>query len=457
MRNNSCPLLTDDAAHKLTKGSVSLGGQLRGLFLRAQGKQKVIYLSYISQGIPRLIRVGTFPELSIPDARRLAVKRAIELEAWDNFVIPEDCPSGDDIPFPKAVTKDYSRVKLKIVVYEWLRDRYTSGYWDCDKTGERVTRRMFEHYIFPSIGDVYINDITTEMIARCLYPIWREKHPTATKLKGYLKHFFSWAIATKRCSLPANPASDDGGLNVFLMHRSRHIKPSENHAACSIEEIPQLMLELHSTPGMTARACEFGILTAARSQAVRCAQWSEFDFRNRTWTIPTEHDKIKQHGRNRVIYLSHAALNLLRYMPRFEESELVFPGSRFQVLTDASPLAVFRRLHEKRLAQDGRGWIDPVKTAELGTPCTITFHGTARAGFRTWAKDDLIGNNRKFDQEAVELCLLHSKNDSYRGAYDRAQLRTERLLIMEEWGKYCTQLYGDAVPPIGEENVIGSW
>ena len=48
-----------------------------------------------------------------------------------------------------------------------------------------------------------------------------------------------------------------------------------------------------------------------------------------------------------------------------------------------------------------------------------------------------MGNNRRFDQEAVELCLLHSKNDAYDGAYDRAPLAKERRAIMEAWGKYA--------------------
>ena len=54
-----------------------------------------------------------------------------------------------------------------------------------------------------------------------------------------------------------------------------------------------------------------------------------------------------------------------------------------------------------------------------------------------FTKDDETGNNRKFDQEAVELCLLHSKNDAYNGAYDRAPLTKERQKIMQAWGEYC--------------------
>lgn len=99
-----------------------------------------------------------------------------------------------------------------------------------------------------------------------------------------------------------------------------------------------------------------------------------------------------------------------------------------------------RGLHETRFAADGRGWVDPHITTAQGHPAVITLHGTARASFRTWAKDDVLGNNRRFDQEAVELCLLHSKKDIYRGAYDRAKLEGERRQIMAAWGEYCFSL-----------------
>ena len=98
---------------------------------------------------------------------------------------------------------------------------------------------------------------------------------------------------------------------------------------------------------------------------------------------------------------------------------------------------VLRRLHKIRKKEDNVGWIDPTKTRLLGKECIITIHGTARATFKTWAKSDVFKNNRRFDQEAVELCLLHSKNDGYNGAYDRAFLARERRFIMKEWAEYC--------------------
>lgn len=118
----------------------------------------------------------------------------------------------------------------------------------------------------------------------------------------------------------------------------------------------------------------------------------------------------------------------------------MFPNKQGEAYTVNAPIEFLEGLHENRKKRDGRGWIAPIKTKIKGKPAVITLHGTARASFRTWAKDDVLGNNRLFDQEAVELCLLHSKKDPNNGAYDRARLTNERRRIMDAWGKYCYSL-----------------
>ena len=49
----------------------------------------------------------------------------------------------------------------------------------------------------------------------------------------------------------------------------------------------------------------------------------------------------------------------------------------------------------------------------------------------------LLRKNHKFVEEAVEMCLLHERKDSLKGAYDCSKLETERRKVMEAWGKYC--------------------
>ncbi len=55
----------------------------------------------------------------------------------------------------------------------------------------------------------------------------------------------------------------------------------------------------------------FAILTACRMKAARLATWSEIDFENGVWEVPPDHDKVKAPKRDRTIYLSEQALEVL--------------------------------------------------------------------------------------------------------------------------------------------------
>lgn len=179
----------------------------------------------------------------------------------------------------------------------------------------------------------------------------------------------------------------------------------------------------------------FSIVTVLRSKMVRLAKWSDVDFTAKTLTIPQENIKTKKSG-SHTVFLSETAIRILRMVPRIKGINLIFPSPlRLQPLSDAAMGKVFKDMHEKRFAEDGIGWIDPILSKKLGKPCIATQHGTARAGFKTWARS---GENRKIlDDDAVELCMAHRLKDDYDGAYNRSTLEPERRFVMEEWGKFC--------------------
>ena len=51
--------------------------------------------------------------------------------------------------------------------------------------------------------------------------------------------------------------------------------------------------------------------------------------------------------------------------------------------------------------------------------------------------------SKRYNVDAVELCLLHERKDPLKGAYDRTKHISERRRIMEDWGNYCTSLISD--------------
>ena len=197
-----------------------------------------------------------------------------------------------------------------------------------------------------------------------------------------------------------------------------------NHfPALPYTEINIFLTELHSCIGMAARAVEFAILTAARSGEVRGATWEEIDLEARMWTIPAERMKIK---REHNVPLSDTAVRLLEALPQYEGNNHVFPAERVQVLSDMALTEAVRRMHEKKLAADGRGWIDPKQNNRI-----ITVHGF-RSTFGDWA-----GDLTDYPYEVRQHAIAHDLPNKSDGAYFRSSQFIKRIGLMTDWARYC--------------------
>lgn len=422
---------------KLPVGTHAIGG-VKGLYLRKRTKESGYYLLRYSDATGRHDYViGSYADVSLANAR---LKAHEAREKLSNGVSPIEERAAARMQAIEEFQK--AKAKAKIIRFEqlateWVETREKEGFLVNNLDGAKDTLSILKRHVFPYLGSFNIENITPEDVKKCLEPIW-QKHPsTARKAKSYISKSLQWAIAIRKRQNRENPAAMQGALGVLMESLQKNKKEKQNHAACAVNEIPHLFQEIQQYDSMSARAVEFAILTAARSQAVRMATWEEFDLKKGIWNIPVEHDKMKGAKRDRTIFLSPQAVQLLKHISRFSDSPYVFPSRQGGYFSDTSLNMFLKGVHDKRKALDNIGWIDPVKSKQTGIPAVITIHGTARASFRTWAKDDELGNNKKFDQEAVELCLLHAKNDDYDGAYDRAKFPKERQKIMAAWGQYC--------------------
>lgn len=417
---------------KAIDGTYAIGG-VEGLCIRIRDNKCKFVLRYTLDGTRHVLTLGDRSVLSLSAARKIALeKKLLIVKNQDPVAIRKLERSSKQTQQPRK------NKNFEFVAKQFIAERQKNGYWRYNrKNGALQSMRLLERYAFPKIGQLSVNSLTSEIIWDFIKPIWTTKTNTAQKLLTLVRQICNWAIAHNIRRFKDNPADLKTSLGVLLEPLKYARKPKQNHAAASVEDLPEIFSRLHKLHSVSAKAAEFAILTAARSSAVRFATWDEFDLGKGIWRIPLEHDKSKLQKRDRTIFLSKEAIALLKNLCRFPESPLVFNGYKNKPLADMTLLMVLRRLHKIRKKEDHIGWIDHVKTRLLGKECIITLHGTARATFKTWAKSDVFKNNRRFDQEAVELCLLHSKNDGYNGAYDRAFLARERRFIMNEWAKYC--------------------
>lgn len=115
-------------------------------------------------------------------------------------------------------------------------------------------------------------------------------------------------------------------------------------------------------------------------------------------------------GVQHKVPLSKQAVELLRGLPKIKGTELIFPGTKGQPLSDMTLSAVMRRME-----------VDAVP------------HGF-RTTFRTWA-----GDRTSFQWEVMEKSLAHKVGDETTRAYDRGELFEKRRALMQAWADFCDQ------------------
>ena len=265
--------------------------------------------------------------------------------------------------------------------------------WKNAKHAEQWSSTL-QTYVHPVIGKLPVGDIDTALIVKVFTqrdpkgnPFWESKTETASRVRGRIEAILGWAT-TSGFRSGDNPARWKGNLENLLANISKRSRV-KNHPSLPWQQVDAFMSSLDKREGIAARAVEFTILTACRSNEVRGARWSEIDLDAKIWTIPSSRMKA---GREHEVPLSDEAIALLKRL--HASSELVFPGIQNQVLSDMSLTQVIRRM-----VRDGQVWTDRDGR-------TVTVHGF-RSTFRMWAAEAT-----NYPREVAEHALAHQLPDA---------------------------------------------
>ena len=281
-------------------------------------------------------------------------------------------------------------------------------------------------YAEPVIGELAPAEVTTEHLLEILTPIWTTKPETASRVRARIELVLSYAKA-KKLRDGENPAMWRGNLDALLPKPGR-VKKVRHHPALPYSKMTPFMVALRRVQGIGARALEFAILTAARSGEVRLAEWREIDLQSATWIVPADRMKARREHR---VPLSNGGLHLLNSLPRFDGTDLIFPGMReHRPMSDMTLSAVIRRMNEEELR-----WVDP-KTNSQAVP-----HGF-RSTFRDWCAEQT-----QFPAEMAEIALAHTVGDKVEAAYRRGDMFEKRRAMMQAWANWCLQESPEAAVP----------
>jgi integrase len=185
------------------------------------------------------------------------------------------------------------------------------------------------------------------------------------------------------------------------------------------------MAALREEAGTAALALQFTILTAARTDEVIRATWSEIDLAAKVWIVPA--DRMKAAKEHRVP-LSPDAQAVLATAAKLRSdtaaSAFVFPGTHpKKPLSNMAMVMLVRRMNARPEGIRPR-WCD-VK----GQP--IVPHGF-RSTFRDWTAESTA-----YAREVAEAALAHTLADKVEAAYRRGDLFEKRRRLMEDWAAFC--------------------
>lgn len=336
--------------------------------------------------------IGTFPQVKCAAARLAAEEAKAKVR------------QGIDPNTQKQRERLRGHGKtFKEVALEWHENQLDR--WRASNA-EQIMRSL-ELDVFPHLGDQAIAELEAPEVVAVLRKVEsRGSLSQAEKVRQRVNSVFRFAVVTGQ--IKGNPLPENL-RGVIKAKKEGHFN------ALNVSDLPAFLRDLASyRSAVLRRAVQFTLLTTARTESVRMAEWKEIDWNNALWNIPKEHMKNKDQPH--TIPLSRQALKLLEELQPFtSDSRLIFYTTRRdQEMSENAMLSVIKSM----------GWQE--KT---------TIHG-----LRATASSTLKEQGFRF--EVVERHLAHLGRDKVANAYDHmAQYLPERAQMMQWWADFLDDQY----------------
>ncbi len=381
------------------------------LYLLVRGTSKSWLFRYTFDGKARNMSIGTYPEVTLQQARADAGAASALLA------------QGID---PKAQRDQEQQRRREMPTFGECAQEFITQNKPAWSNPKHVTQwtNTLATYANPVIGDTLVSEVTQADVLQILSPIWNEKTETAKRVQGRMERIFSYAAAKGWRPLGDNPAQWQGRLNAILPQPTK-VKTKRNQPAMPYARLPAFWQELEGLHSTSADALRLLILTAARTNEVLGATWAEIDMDSATWTIPAERMKA---GREHRVPLSKQALLVLKHrktvsdqVAHLEGNPYVFPGAKpGKPLSNMAILLVMRRMGygSAGAVHDHRGDYVP--------------HGF-RSTFRDWSEEQT-----STPHAVSEAALAHAISNAVEAAYRRGDLLEKRKALMATWADFVT-------------------
>ncbi len=351
---------------------------------------------YRYNGKRKTLTIGTWPKVSLEDAREIAIKAHRDLR------------QGIDPCQKKRIEiqqRTAPRHNFRSVAEEMLIRKQGS----CAENTTRRKRAMLQQHVYPSFGHLKPDDITAPMVLHLLEGIADDgKLATSHRIKGLIGEVMRYAC---RKGLTTNdPTAALIGALPKHQHRHHPHPESEKDVAALMRAIagyedhkPQRATALKLAPLLLLRP---GELCAIRRD------WINID--QHEIRMPAEAMKMK---RPHIVPLSAQAEAMIRRATQQTNSQYLFPA----INSYHQPMCP-RYLNEslRKLGFDTRRDVDA--------------HGLR--GMASTIANERLG----IHPDVIELQLAHQEKNKVRAAYNHAQHMQARRQFLQQYADYLTTI-----------------
>ena len=361
----------------------------RGLYLEVMTSgNKHWRLRYWENGKEHKISLGEYPLITLRQARdkrdEIRLNRAQGIS-------------------PQAQAQESPALTFEAIALEWHEKQVLPKAPPYAEKVISILRRL----IFPSLGDLPINEVTAVEILTALRAIEiKGNYDTAHTALQVCGQIFRYAIATVRAT--HNPAADLRGALAPAIHK-------HNASLTNPGDISGLLRAMETFNGSFVVKCAlwFSALTFCRPGEVRHAEWAEIN--GEEWKIPAEKMKMK---RPHIVPLSRQAAIIMEELRLVTgRGRYIFPSIRSAAgtvpMSENTVTAALRRL----------GFNKEEMTAH---------------GFRSMASTIL--HEQGWPSDAIERQLAHVEGNAVKAAYNYAEHLPERRKMMQAWADYLDGL-----------------
>lgn len=395
---------------------ISDGGSL---FIRMRpiedGGSVSFRLSYRIEGKQRWMTLGTYPSMSLREAREVRDKHKKTLKEGRDPILDKILEKRRQRELQIAEQAEIAKQQARMTVSKLFESWEALDLSIRRKDKGKSINRFFNKDILPVIGDMAVEDIRKSHIAIILDNLIARKVPRTAKMALTLMRQM-FRFAQDRDYIDNDPTrslskANTGGKDVI---RDRYL--DENEIKTLKVQIPEARL-------LKTTECAIWIIlsTCCRIGELSKAKWEEVDLEAGTWKIPAANSK---NGKTHIIYLSQFAKRQFESLIALKKSETwVYPNT--DDTSHVSEKSITKQIGDRQLQPNRQPMSGRSKHCEaLALPGGKWHCHDLRRTAATMMGD--LG----IRPDVIEMCLNHVEVNRMKRTYQHQKLLVERA---EAW------------------------